>query len=318
MWLLILLIIAGLALLKFGADWFVEGSSGLARRLQVSELAIGLTIVAFGTSAPELVVNSFSSLKGNHDIVFGNIIGSNSFNLFVILSIVGLITPIKVQSSTAWREIPFSMIALIIFFLVVNDQFLLQRESSLLSRFDGIIMLGCFSLFIYYAFRQLRFDSAEPADVKRTLSNWRIAIFIFAGLAGLVVGGKLVLDNAIKLATQLGLSEKIIGLTIVAAGTSLPELATSIVAAIKRNHDIAVGNIIGSNIFNILFILPVSTMIRPLKFNPGFNIDIAFIAGGTLLLFIAMYTGKKKEIDRWEAFVLLTCYIAYLILMFQG
>jgi len=290
----------------------VQGSSDLARKLQVSELAIGLTVVAFGTSAPELVVNSFASVKGNHDIVFGNIIGSNSFNLFVILSIVGLIRPVRVQSSTAWREIPFSMVALVVLFVLVNDRLIFQAEASRLSRFDGLVMLAGFSLFILYAFRQLKKDAAGVDHVAPHTGNFRIALVIAAGLAGLVIGGKLVLDNAVKLASQLGLSEKVIGLTIVAAGTSLPELATSIVAASKRNLDMAVGNIIGSNVFNILFILSFSTMLKPLSYNPGFNTDLGFVAGGTLVLFLAMYTGRRKHIDRWEAFILLAGYVVYM------
>ena len=168
-----------------------------------------------------------------------------------------------------------------------------------------------------YAFRQLKHDSAFTKEDKLDVKNRKIALLIIVGLVGLVAGGRLVLDNAVKLATQLGMTEKLIGLTIVAAGTSFPELATSIVAAIKKNHDIAVGNIIGSNIFNILFIVPISGLIRPLRYNTGFNLDMAIIAGGTSILFLAMYTGKKKQIDRWEAFVLLVCYIVYAVFILK-
>lgn len=315
MWIFILLIILGIILLKFGADWFVQGSSDLARKLHVSELAIGLTIVSFGTSAPELMVNGFASLNGNPDIVFGNIIGSNCFNLFIILSVIGLIMPVKMQSSTAWKEIPFSMLALLVLFFLVNDRFFFHQASSRLSRADGLIMLAGFSWFLFYAFRQLRQDTLTNDPVKHPAGNLRIVLLMVAGLAGLAAGGKLVLDNAVKLATLLGLSEKVIGLTIVAVGTSLPELATSIVAAMKKNLDIAVGNIIGSNIFNILFILSFSAILKPLPYNAGFNLDIALLAGGTLVLFLAMYTGKKKQIDRWEAFVLFAGYIAYITTM---
>lgn len=311
----IVLIIAGLVLLQQGAAFFVKGSSGLARKFRVSELAIGLTIVAFGTSAPELVVNSYASYKANYDIVFGNIIGSNIFNLFFILTVVAIITPLKVQSSTAWKEIPFSLFALVVLFLLANDQLLFQRDNSRLSRFDGFIMIIAFSLFLLYVFKQLKNDPQSNPYKTGVDKSGIIAVFILSGLAGLVLGGKLVLDNAVELATELGMSEKLIGLTIVAAGTSLPELATSVVAAVKKNNDIAVGNIIGSNIFNILFIIPASTFIRPLVFNPGFNRDIGFIAGGTIVLFIAMYTGKRMQIDRWEAFVLIIAFAAYMFLM---
>ncbi len=315
MWLNIVLIITGLILLQQGAAFFVRGSSGLARKFHVSELAIGLTIVAFGTSAPELVVNSFASLKNNHDIVFGNIIGSNIFNLFVILGTVAIIAPMKVQSSTAWREIPFSFFAIILLFLLTNDQIIFNKDISRLSRFDGIIMLIAFSLFLLYVFKQLKYDTNSiPAD-KDNDKTGKIIVLVVLGLTGLVLGGKLVLDNAVKLASELGMSEKLIGLTIVAAGTSLPELATSIVAAIKRNHDIAIGNIIGSNIFNILFILPASSLMQPLIYSPGFNRDIGVIAGGTVVLFIAMYTGRRMQIDRWEALILFISYVVYIFLM---
>jgi cation:H+ antiporter len=317
MWLNILLIITGLVLLRQGAAFLVKGSSGLARKFRVSELAIGLTIVAFGTSAPELVVNSFASFKSNYDIVFGNIIGSNIFNLFIILTIVALITPLRVQSSTAWKEIPFSFFAILLLFLLANDRLVFHRDISRISRFDGFIMIVAFALFLRYVFKQLKYDAGINYSEKGTEKTGIILVLIATGLAGLVLGGKLVLDNAVELASGLGMSEKLIGLTIVAAGTSLPELATSVVAAAKKNSDIAVGNIIGSNIFNILFILPVSSFIRPLKFDPGFNRDIGFIAGGTFILFIAMYTGKRMQIDRWEALILFLTYVAYIFLMIK-
>ncbi len=315
MWQNIFLIISGLVLLQQGASLFVKGSSGLARKYHISELAIGLTIVAFGTSSPELVVNSFAAFQGKDEIVFGNIIGSNNFNLFIILGIVGLIAPMRVQSSTAWKEIPFSFLAILLLFLLLNDQLIFQREISRLSRFDGIILISSFVLFLVYVYMQLRHDTSPEQTELVYYKNRKIVVLIIFGLAGLVVGGKLVLDNAVTLAMELGMSERLIGLTIVAAGTSLPELATSIVAAVKRNHDIAVGNIIGSNIFNILFILPISSFISPLSFDTGFNIDLGLLSAGTLVLFIAMYTGRKMQIDRWEAFVLFAAYTTYIFLM---
>ena len=315
MWLDIGLILAGILLLERGATWFVKGSSKLARKWHVSELAIGLTIVAFGTSAPELVVNSFASHQGNFDIVFGNIIGSNIFNLFVILSITGLITPMKVQSSTAWREIPFSFLALAILLLLANDPWIIPHRGAQIGVTDGLVLLLAFAFFLFYAFRQLKSEPGTDPIQEVGEKELKIALLISAGLAGLVLGGKLVVDHAADLAIEMGISEKYVGLFIVAPGTSLPELATSVVAAIRRNNDIAVGNIIGSNIFNILFIIPVSTFIHPLAYNTGFNRDLAFLALGTVVLFLAMYTGKRKEIDRWEAFVLLGCYIAYVFLM---
>jgi len=313
---LIILIASGIVLLKLGADWFVSGSSSLARRIGASEMAIGLTVVAFGTSAPELVVNIFAASEGNADIVFGNIIGSNMFNLFVILGIVGVIAPVTIRSDTAKNEIPFSLLALLLLFVLSNNGILPATQPSELSRWDGILLLAGFLLFLGYIIRQLIRDSRAREPRQNHQNGWKILVLMAAGLAGLVAGGKLVMDHSVKLATLLGMSEKMIGLTIVAAGTSLPELATSVVAAMKRNHDMALGNIVGSNIFNILFILPVSSVIRPMAYNTSFNLDMAVIAAGTLLLTLSVYTGKKNRLDRWEAFVLLSAYAIYLVRAF--
>ncbi|MBE0679507.1 MAG: calcium/sodium antiporter [Bacteroidales bacterium] len=307
----IALLVLGFVVLIKGADWLVNGASSLAKKHNVSDLAIGLTVVAFGTSAPEMVVNVFASLQGHEAIVFGNIIGSNNFNLFVILGIAGLITPLVVQSSTARREIPLSFIAVILLFFLANDFFLSDKHT--LSRIDGTILLTMFGLFLFYVYRQLKTDPAEKIDIDMIHSHGKIWVLIIIGLVGLVIGGRLVVTSAIAMATELGVSEKIIGLTIVAAGTSLPELATSVVAALKKNNDIAVGNIIGSNIFNIFLILGVSSLIRPLGFDASFNTDIYLLGFGTIVLLVFMFTGKKKKLDRWEAALLLAVYIAYTV-----
>lgn len=304
-----IILIIGLLLLVKGADWLVDGASVLAKKHNVSDLAIGLTIVAFGTSAPELVVNSVASSSGYPDIVFGNVIGSNNFNLFIILGIAGIITPLTVQSSSVWKEIPFSFLAAIILLVLANNYF--SGTGTGLSMIEGFGLLVCFGLFLYYVFTQLKSEpSPEEIEVK-VYSNLKIWALILAGLAGLVLGGKLVVDNAVSIAQTLGVSEKIIGLTIIAAGTSLPELATSVVASMKKNNDIAIGNIIGSNIFNIFLILGVSSIISPLSFQISFNTDIYILLGGTLFLFIAMFTGKRKSLDRWEAAILLLTYLGY-------
>ena len=304
-----LLIVAGFLLLIKGADWMVNGASSLAKKNKISDLAIGLTIVAFGTSAPELVVNSIASFESHSDIVFGNVIGSNNFNLFLILGIVGLIFPIRVQSTTVWKEIPISFFAVLVLFILSNG--LLPQEPNVLSRFDGIILILLFVLFLIYVYKQLKSETVETET--EFSSNFKIWSLIILGLSGLILGGKLVVDNAIDIATNLGVSEKIIGLTIVAAGTSLPELVTSVVAAFKKNSDIAIGNIIGSNIFNIFFILSVSSFVNPIKFDTAFNTDIYLLGGGTIFLFIAMFIGKKKKLDRWEAGILLAVFIIYTI-----
>lgn len=307
----IVFLIAGFVLLVIGADWLVNGASALAKKYNVSDLAIGLTIVAFGTSAPELVVNVFAAAQGSHDIVLGNIIGSNNFNLLVILGIAGIITPLAVQHSTVWKEIPFSLLAVAVLFIFANDIF--SDGTGVISRFDGIILLAFFGWFLWYVAKQLKNDPAEAEIVTKQYPGWKMALLIVGGLAALIAGGRLVVTSAVDIARVIGMSEKLIGLTIVAAGTSLPELATSVVAAIKKNNDIAVGNIVGSNIFNIFLILGVSSVINPVSFNTVFNVDLALLAGGTLLLFFAMFTGRKHKLDRWEAILLLTIYIGYTI-----
>ncbi len=305
-----LLVVIGFVCLIFGANWLVDGATALAKKYKVSDLAIGLTIVAFGTSAPELVVNIIGSLNGYSDIVLGNIVGSNNFNLFIILGISGLILPITVQTSTAWKEIPISLFATIILLLLVND--FKFSELSYLSRVDSLIMLVMFVMFLYYVFRQMKQDSNIQADFvqKSTLKIWSL---ILIGLSGLVIGGQFVVVNSVEIANSLGVSEKIIGLTIVAAGTSLPELVTSIVAATKKNSDIAIGNVIGSNVFNILLILSISGMVMPIEYNPKFNLDFYILIGGTIFLLTSMLTGQRKRLDRWEAAILLVFYLFYTI-----
>jgi len=306
----ILLLILGFIILIKGADWLIDGGSALARRYKISELAIGLTIVAFGTSMPEFVVNIFASYNSHSDIVLGNIIGSNIFNLFAIMGIAGLISPLIVQSGTVWKEIPFSFFATSILFFLGNNFFC---RIGIVSRIDGIILLIFFFLFLYYVFWQLKVENIEVKIKRKELSHMKIWIFIILGLVFLTSGGKLVVVNSVRIAEELGISQTLIGLIIVAAGTSLPELSTSVVAAIKKNNDIAVGNIIGSNIFNIFFILGVSALIRPINYNIKFNYDLYLLGTGTLLLFLAMFSGHKKKLDRWEAGLLLLIYMVYVV-----
>jgi cation:H+ antiporter len=308
----IILVIIGFAFLIFGANWLVDGASALAKKYKVSDLAIGLTIVAFGTSAPELVVNIIGSSKGFSDIVLGNIVGSNNFNLFIILGISGLILPIKVQSSTAWKEIPISLFAAVVMLFFIND--FKFSEPSYLSRIDGFIMLVLFLLFLFYVFNQMKNDSNVHTDIVQK-SIFKIWGLIIIGLSGLIIGGQFVVLNSVNIANSLGVSEKIIGLTIVAAGTSLPELVTSIVAATKKNSDIAIGNVIGSNIFNILLVLSISSIIRPIEYNSKFNVDVFILIGGTIVLLTSMLTGQRKKLDRWEAGILLGFYLFYTIFL---
>ena len=303
------LVLVGFVFLIKGADWMVNGSTLLAKKNRIPDLVIGLTIVAFGTSAPELVVNTVASYENHSDIVLGNIIGSNNFNLFMILGIVGLIFPIAVQSSTVWKEIPISFFAAVVFLVLANGYFFSDQVG--LSRMDGGILLILFLLFLFYIYKQMRTTDMASESAVITTSNYKIGGLIGLGLIGLVIGGKLIVDNAVTIASDLGVSEKIIGLTIIAAGTSLPELMTSVVAAMKKNSDIAIGNIIGSNIFNIFLILSVSSLVHPITYSSVFNTDIYLLLGGTLFLFLAMFMSKKKTLERWESAILLLVFIGY-------
>lgn len=309
----ILLLLLGLAVLILGAEWLVKGASDLAHKYNVSDLVVGLTIVAFGTSAPELVVNLFASFSGHQDIVFGNILGSNNFNIFVVLGIAGLIIPLKVQDCTVWKEIPFSLAAVVLLYLLAND--FLDANKLLLGRIDGFILLTMFIFFQYYVYKQIKTDQTEYIISNPNISLIRLILLIILGLAGLVIGGRMVVHNAVLLAKAIGVSEKTIGLTIIAIGTSLPELATSVVAAVRKNADIAVGNIIGSNIFNIFLIGGLISALKPVRYNTAFNIDFYMLAAGTVILFITMFTSKKRMLDRWEAALLLILYTGYTVLL---
>lgn len=308
----LILLAAGFGLLIKGADWLVDGASSVARKQRISELSIGLTIVAFGTSAPELVVNSLSSIRGLSDITLGNVIGSNILNILLILGVSGLVFPLVVQHKTTWKEIPLSLLAVLILLFLANDSFLGLGDNKV-SRIDGIVLLVFFGGFMYYILRSMKAEKLVVTDFQD--SNQPLGkslVYILLGLAGLIIGSKLVIDNAVEIATSLGMSEKLIGLTLVSAGTSLPELVTSVVAAFRKKTDIAVGNVIGSNIFNIFLILGISGIIRPISFSPSFNNDLIVLGLATLFLFIAMFSGKKYKLDRWEAGLLLAAYLAYL------
>lgn len=302
------LIIVGFVALIYGANWLVNGASSLAKKYNVSDLVIGLTIVAFGTSAPELVVNSVASYDGFSDIVLGNIIGSNNFNLFIILGIASLVYPIAVQRSTIKGEIPISLFVAIAFLALANNFFM--DATSEISRWDAMIMLLLFGGFLYYIFRQMKSERSEEGTFMPKSSTAIAALIVF-GFTGLIVGGKLVVDNAILVATDLGVSQKIIGLTIIAAGTSLPELVTSVVAAMKKNSDIAIGNVIGSNIFNVLLVIPISALINPVIYKSSFNADIYILIGGTIFVLGALILSKSNKINRWHGAILLGFYLAY-------
>lgn len=309
-------LIAGFAILIIGADFLVSGASSIAKKMGISNLAIGLTVVAFGTSMPELLISVQSSLKGYNDAAFGNIIGSNNFNLLFILGLAGLIYPLVVQRNTIKYEVPLSLLAAGVLFLLVNDKMILGSEGNFLSRIDSLILLLFFGGFLLYIYRSMKTTSDYEEDNSIKIYKTPIALLMtFGGLIGLVYGADKVVENAVAIATTFGLSEKLIGLTILAAGTSLPELATSCVAAYKKNTDIAIGNVIGSNIFNIFFILGVTGMITPLEYKEVMNFDLNVLMSSTVLLMIFMFTLNTRKLDRWEAALMLIGYIVYTVVL---
>lgn len=307
------LLVVGFFVLIKGADLLVTGASSLAKRYNVPELAIGLTIVAFGTSAPEMVVNGLASYDGYSDVVLGNVVGSNIFNTFFILGVAGVVYPLTVQRSTVFKEIPYSLLGGLLMLFFANDVLFNKGGENIITGLEGIIMFVFFLLFLVYVFFTMKRtkDQQTGEEEIKVLTMSKTIIFIVLGLSGLTIGGKLVVNNAIDIARFLNVSEQLIGLTIMAAGTSLPELATSVVAATQKKSDLAVGNIVGSNIFNMFFVLSVSSMINPIPYPTIFNVDIITFLIGTIILFIAMFTGEKKMLDRWEALILLMFFVFY-------
>jgi len=312
-----ILLIVGFVFLIKGAGLLVDGASSIARRLHISDLVIGLTVVAFGTSTPELFVNIMASLKGNTDIAIGNILGSNIANVFLILGVSSIVFPLTVSKGTVWREIPFSLLAALVLGFVANDQLIDKSGSSLLTRIDGLVFFSFFVIFIYYSSTIAK--QIEGMEEHVPSKEYGFVMLVVLGLVGLTAGGKWIVDGAVHLALKSGMSESLVGLTIVAVGTSLPELATSAMAAYKRNVEIAVGNVVGSNIFNVFFVLAVSSVVKPLPFQLKANRDIGVVILADILLFVSMFTGKKRLLDRWEGFVFLALYAAYITaLVVQG
>ncbi|MDD5749780.1 MAG: calcium/sodium antiporter, partial [Patescibacteria group bacterium] len=290
------LFVAGFFLLIKGADWLVDGASSVAKKLKVSDLVIALTVVSFGTSAPELIVNVFASFKGSSDLAIANIVGSNISNTLLILGVAAVIFPLTVKKGTVFKEIPFNLLAVIVLWLMVNDRLIDQANFNIISRIDGAILVSFFIIFLYYSFGIAKSQgTGEKIQERKTSIS---VLMVLGGIAGLALGGDWIVKGAIAMATQFGMSEALIGLTIVAIGTSLPELAASAVAAYKKNSDIAIGNVVGSNIFNIFWILGVSSFIRPLDFSPLMNFDIHFLMAITVILFSFMFIGKKNILQR--------------------
>lgn len=309
----IIFLLAGLALILLGANILTDGSASVAKRFNISDLVIGLTIVAFGTSAPELVISVLSSLKGSAEMAIGNVVGSNIFNILMIIGCTALVMPMKVGDGTMSKEIPLVILSSLVLTAFANDVLLDGGAANVISRIDGLVLLGFFLIFMRYTFAIARNggESQEESQEIKLMPVWKSAVFILGGLAGLIGGGQLFVEGASGVARSLGVSESIIGLTLVAGGTSLPELATSVTAALKKNPGIAIGNVIGSNLFNIFFVLGCSASIAPLPMGNINNMDMAVLVGSSVLFWLVGWFFRKRTITRPEGALLILCYVAY-------
>lgn len=314
----IILIIIGFILLIKGADLLVDGASSIAKKFHIPEMVIGLTIVSIGTSMPELMVSITSALEGYSDMAIGNVVGSNVANLLLILGLAAVLQPLILKKETRLIDTPICLAVSIIFYFICNN-------GQNVTRTDALILIGLFILFIAYtivmAIKGKEFDKEledkeNKADETKTLSPLKSIIYIILGIAALKFGGDFAVDNAVKVAQWIGLSEKIISVTILAIGTSLPELVTTVSAAIKKESDIAIGNIIGSNIFNMLLIIGVSTLINPITYNISYNIDMYIVMISAFVLFLFAYIPPKNQMSKGNGIVYLLIYIIYMITLF--
>ena len=312
-WVAVVFIIVGFVALVKGADWLVDGASAIAKRFGISDLVIGLTVVAFGTSMPEFVVNMVSVAEGTTDLAITNILGSNIINTFVILGLTALVYPIVSQKRSRDFDIPLSIIAGVFVLIFVAIQLPFGECERGIGRMGGVILLVCFCYFLYNTFRHAK-DHPEDAETEQVkdIPVRRAVALILGGFIGLIVGGELIVKSAVDLAMRLGVSEAVIGLTVVALGTSLPELATSVIAATKHNSDIALGNVVGSNIFNVFFVLGTSATVRPLPAYEGIEIDAVMVTLGSIIVWLAVKTNHERKIQRWAGAVLLLVYAGYL------
>lgn len=301
-------VIGGLALIVFGADWLVDGASAIARKAGISEFVIGLTIVGFGTSCPELVVSLTGSLQGNGAISAGNVLGSNIFNTLLILGLTAVVSPIAVTRSNRRVDIPMTLAVTLIFIVMA-------LTGTAVSRLEGIVLLLLFALYMYYCFKTDSGAEEEGSDKPRSIAM--AILLVAAGLVGLIFGGDLFVDHAVSIAHTLGVSDKFIAITLLAGGTSLPELATCVVAAAKHKQQLALGNILGSNIFNILLIIGCSAAVAPVNCEAMSIVDFAALAASALLVLMCTFTGNKEKLDRWEGFVLIAAFVAYYVWLFM-
>lgn len=310
-----LLLIVGLGLILGGANYLTDGAAAIARRFGLSDLIVGLTVVAFGTSAPELTISVMSAVQGSPGMAIGNVAGSNIFNVLMIIGVVALVRPIRIEKGIMANEIPMTILASVAV-LVMGCSLWIDGTAPVISRVDGILLLLFLCIFMRYIFSQAKAKPENPTDVdegshSRQHGVWLSAVMVLGGLAALIYGGDLFVSNASDIARSLGVSDAVIGLTIVAAGTSLPELATSLTAALKGNTGIAVGNVIGSNIFNIFMVLGVSATIRQLPFAGVTVVDLAVMTGSALLFWLFGWFIRTRTITRGEGAVMTMCYLAY-------
>lgn len=308
----ILLVIGGFFLLVKGADYLVEGSSSLARRMGVSALVVGLTVVAFGTSAPELFVNMIATINGATDIAISNILGSNLANMLFILGLSAMISPLPLQVSTVWKEIPFSLLAAVLVFIFGSDVLIDGGLINQLGRIEGLALLSFFIVFLIYSVGISRTNPSSQ-ETNALMTTGKATWLTLGGILALSIGGKMVVDGSTNVALALGVSANLIGLTIVALGTSLPELMTSVTAARKGHTDIAIGNVVGSNIFNIFFILGLSAVITPLPFAFSNLMDALAVVVATLVLFFLLFVGKKHVIEKWNGVFLVCVYLGFIV-----
>ena len=309
----IFLLIVGLGLILAGANFLTDGSAALAQRFRVPAFIIGLTVVAVGTSTPELVVSVLSAIAGKSDVAIGNVVGSNIFNVFVILGVCALIRPLPLTAGNIRRDIPFGVITSLLLLALASDSFFRTGAADRIGRIDGVAMLLLYMALMWYTIRSTKRPETPPAEeAKPGMAGWLMAAMIVGGLAGLVFGGEMFLRSATSIARSLGISESVIAITLVAGGTSLPELASSLVSLFKGKADMALGNVIGSNIANILLILGVSATIHPLSMGGITVWDLLMVALSSVLLFFAAFTFKRRAIDRWEGAIFLAIYIAYI------
>lgn len=303
MWAQVLLLIFGIVVVLKSADWLTNGAVGLATKLGISQIVIGLTIVAIGTSMPEFFVSIVSAIKGTPDLAVGNIVGSNIFNVLLIVGVAATVAPIAIQRATVRRDIPIAIVASIMLtFMMLDDN---------ISRIDALILFAAFIAFIWITLRNSKNDANEKdASTEKVIPTWKSVLFISFGLVGLVLGSNIFVDNASSLAHGWGISDAVIGLTIVAGGTSLPELATSAVAARKGDSGIAIGNVLGSNVFNILMILGLTGIISPMHIQNITYIDMAVMVISMALFWLFSFT--KLRVERWEGCVLIACFLGYI------